>query len=87
MKKELKKLFPDLHIYNLGDYVVNPFTLEGIELNAEELSLYDFIIGAQHTIDRNGIFNPSTFELQKEMSVALSLFRKNNAEAYMILLD
>jgi hypothetical protein len=88
MKKELQKLFPGLPIYDEGEYVVNPFTLEGIELNAEELSLYDFIIGAQHTIDRNGgVFNPSTFGLQKEMSKALSWFRNNNAKAYMVLLD
>lgn len=88
MAKQFKELFPKIQVYSDGDYVTNPFSGEGIELNAEELSLYDFIMGTQYIIERSGgAFNPETFVFQKEMRKALDWFRKNNAEAYMILLD
>ena len=44
--KPLPKWF-DGQIYNEGDTVSNPYTGESIDLTAEELSMYDFIKGAE----------------------------------------
>lgn len=86
--KELKKLFPELKIYSSGDHVTNPYSGEGCDLNAEELAVYDYVIGLEHMITRNGgAFNPATSKYQREMRKALDWFRHSNAEAYMILLD
>lgn len=88
MAKTIKQLFPDLQIYTDGDYVTNPFSDESYELNAEELSLYDYIMGLQYLIERNGgAFNPNTSKYQSQLRKALDWFRINNAEAYMVLLD
>ena len=76
-----------LRIYDEGDLVTNPFSGEEYELNAEELSVYDYILGLQYLIDRAGVFNPMSAEFQKDLRIGLDWFRKNNAEAYMILLD
>jgi len=85
--KELPKWF-DGELYVKGDVVKNPYSGDKYELNAAELSMYDFIMGAQFTIDRQGgIFNPATSKLQQQMAKGLSWFRSANPEAYMILLD
>ena len=86
--KKVQELFPDLKIYSSGDHVTNPFSGEGTDLDAEELAVYDYIIGLQHMINRNGgVFDSSTSKYQREMRKALDWFRRNNADAYMILLD
>lgn len=74
-------------IYTKGDEVQNPFSGEYYTLTGDELSMYDYILGLQWTIDRIGIMNPATFPLQKQMSRGLDWFRRNNAKAYMVLLD
>lgn len=75
-------------IYKEGDIVTNPFSGESFSLNNVELSIYDFIIGCQWAIDtKGGAFNPATASLQQNMRKGLDWFRKNNAEAYMALLD
>ena len=85
--KELPKWF-DGELYVKGDVVKNPYSGDKYELNAAELSMYDFIMGAQFTIDRQGgVFNPATSKLQQQMAKGLSWFRSANPEAYMILLD
>lgn len=76
-----------LRIYDQGDTVQNPFSGEQYELNAEELSVYDYILGLQYVIDRIGVFNPKSAPYQRDLSKGLTWFRKNNAEAYMVLLD
>lgn len=76
-----------LRIYDEGDLVTNPFSGEEYELNAEELSVYDYILGLQYLIDRAGVFNPMSAEFQKDLRKGLDWFRENNAEAYMVLLD
>jgi hypothetical protein len=82
------KFAGQLRIYNEGDVVQNPFSGETYELNAEELSVYDYILGLQYVIDRvGGAFSPQSFEFQKDLRVGLDWFRKHNAEAYMVLLD
>lgn len=82
------KLAGELTIYGTGDVVQNPFSGETHELTAEELSVYDYIIGLQRLIDRSGgPFSPTTRKYQQDMRIGLDWFRKNNAEAYMVLLD
>jgi len=77
-------------IYPEGDTVRNPYSGMTYELNALELSIYDFIIGSSQVIQCNfdgDLFNPDTIPLQREMARGLTWFRSNNAEAYMVLLD
>lgn len=77
----------DLIIYEEGDVVENPFSGETIELNGTELAVYDYIMGLQYIIERRGAFNETSAPYQKEMRKGLDWFRKNNAKAYMALLD
>ena len=81
------KFAGQLRIYDEGDVVQNPFSGEQYELNAEELSVYDYVLGLQYVIDRIGVFNPKSAPYQRDLRKGLNWFRKNNAEAYMILLD
>ena len=62
-------------VYSEGDTVSNPFTGDSIELTAEELSMYDLIMGAQML---------NQWDI---MQKGLGWFRRENAEAYMVLLD
>jgi len=89
-KTKLPKWFLDGDpvIYTESEEVQNPFSGECYTLTGDELSMYDYIIGLQWTIDRRGgVMNSATFPLQKQMRKGLDWFRKNNAEAYMVLLD
>ena len=89
-KTKLPKWFlnGDPVIYSEGAEVQNPFSGDCYTLNADELSMYDYLIGLQFTIDKiGGVFNPKTFPYQKDLAKGLSWFRQNNAEAYMVLLD
>jgi hypothetical protein len=72
-------------IYNKGEEVTNSFTGKKMELNAIELSIYDFIMGYQmltETIEPSIMGNRT-----KTFHKALMWFRENNPEAYHILLD
>ena len=69
--------------YTHGDIVRNRFTGEGIGLTAEELSIYDFVIGASDMLEMGMHHNTLITDLRK----GLNWFRKNNPEAYMVLLD
>ena len=84
MKKEqrLPKWF-DGSLYDEGTEVTNPFSGESIELNKYELSMYDFIMGAQMTFDVG--FRDE--KIIKDFQKGLNWFRKNNAKAYYVLLD
>ena len=70
-------------LYNEGAEVQNRFGGDSCYLNAEELSMYDFIIGASALMEM-GMYSPKTID---DMRKGLGWFRKNNAAAYMILLD
>ena len=75
-------------VYEIGDEVTNPFSGEKYNLNAEELSMYDFIMGCQMVIEmKGGPFSSETIKLQGQLRKALDWFRKFNAKAYMVLLD
>ena len=82
-KQELPSWFNG-ELYGEGGTVRNRFSGEEYELNNVELSMYDFVIGASITAEM-GIFN-SPHHVQ-ELRKGLDWFRKNNAKAYMVLLD
>ena len=81
-KQKLPKWFKG-SLYTSGGEVTNPFSGESHELTAEELSIYDFIIGCQ-SIFETGKYNQ---KMINDFDKALSWFRTNNSEAYMLLLD
>ena len=77
-------------IYDEGAVVQNRFSGEECKLNALELSIYDMIMGAQMFIEMryNGdMLDPRTAGIQKDMRKGLDWFMRNNAAAYMTLLD
>ena len=78
-------------IYEIGDDVTNPFSGETYELNALELSIYDFIIGANMFLEQafeNKVEPDDKIEkITNDVYKGLDWFKQYNAEAYMILLD
>ena len=83
-KQKLPKWFKGV-IYEEGLIVENPFSGEEYELNGIELSIYDFIMGSQYVFE----MAPKTITQKQvnDFQKALTWFRKNNSEAYMVLLD
>jgi len=81
-KKELPKWFNGT-VYDKGDTVTNRFGGDSCQLTAEELSMYDFVIGATNLMELGMHHDRLITDLRK----GLDWFRKNNAEAYMKLLD
>ena len=71
--------------YEKGDIVKNPFSGEECELNATELSMYDFIIGSQMVMEMTP--KMITPKHVKDFQKGLDWFRSNNSGAYMTLLD
>jgi hypothetical protein len=71
-------------VYTKGDTVRNPFSGDTYELNAKELSIYDFIMGCNHIW---GMGLKPTKQTVNEFDLALTWFRVNNPKAYMVLLD
>ena len=70
-------------VYDEGATVTNRFGGDSCYLNAEELSMYDFIIGAS-TLMEMGMYAPKNIN---DMRKGLDWFRKNNVDAYYKLLD
>lgn len=83
-KQKLPKWFNGA-LYSQGETVANPFTGEEIELTAVELSLYDFIMGCNMVFA--GAPKRINDDMIKDFDLALTWFRVNNPEAYMVLLD
>ena len=81
-KQKLPKWFQG-ELYKKGETVTNPFSGQSYELTAEELSMYDFIIGASQLAEM-GLVAPKNVD---DMRKGLTWFRKNNPEAYYVLLD
>lgn len=83
-EQQIPKWFKGM-IYDSGEEVTNPFSGASYTLNALELSIYDFIIGSQRVFE----IAPKTVTTKQvnDFHKALNWFRKNNVEAYMILLD
>jgi hypothetical protein len=70
-------------IYDAGDTVTNPFSGEDYKLNAEELSMYDLLMGLRYVGDHRG-WDDELINLHHK---ALDWFRTTNSKAYMVLLD
>ena len=86
-KQKLPKWFDGLH-YPEGEVIVNPFSNEEIYLNKTELSMYDFIKGAEYVVNQDYSANTEgTRETMKDLIKALDWFRKYSPKAYMVLLD
>ncbi|MCP4268738.1 MAG: hypothetical protein GY777_24685, partial [Candidatus Brocadiaceae bacterium] len=83
-KQKLPKWFNGT-LYSQGETVANPFTGEEIELTAVELSLYDFIMGCNMLFARGS--NRVNDDMIKDFDRALTWFKINNPQAYMVLLD
>ena len=84
MKTKNKQKLPSWfngELYEEGGTVQNRFSGEEYELNNVELSMYDFVMGAS-IVAEMGLDTDIT-NLRK----GLDWFRKNNPEAYMVLLD
>ena len=84
-KQKLPKWFRG-ELYKEGAVVQNRFGGAEIELNAMELSMYDFVMGASILVETTGPWGGDP-KIIKELRKGLDWFRKNNAKAYMILLD
>ena len=84
-EQKLPKWFKG-ELYEEGAIVRNRFSGEEYELNNIELSMYDFVMGASIMVEMTGPWegDPKTI---KELRKGLDWFRKNNPEAYMVLLD
>jgi len=82
-KVELPKWFEG-ELYSEGGEVTNPFSGQSYELTAEELSMYDFIIGANNLMEMGIVRNNKVLT---DLRKGLNWFRKNNVEAYYVLLD
>ncbi len=82
-KQQLPKWFKG-ELYEEGAVVRNRFGGEEIELNNVELSMYDFVIGASIVMEMSGGYKHTNVD---ELRKGLDWFRKNNAKAYMVLLD
>ena len=70
-------------LYSEGATVQNRFSGEEYELTAEELSMYDFVMGATTMMEMGMHHNSMITDLRK----GLDWFRQHNARAYMVLLD
>ena len=82
-KQKLPKWFRG-ELYGEGAVVQNRFGGAEIELNNVELSMYDFVIGASIVLEMSGGYRHTYVD---ELRKGLDWFRKNYAEAYMVLLD
>ena len=84
-KQPLPKWFRGT-VYEEGAVVKNRFSGEEYELNNVELSMYDFVIGSSMLMEMcgNDGYEYTDVDLLRK---GLDWFRKNNPEAYMVLLD
>ena len=86
MESKLPKWF-DGPKYKQGDIVANPFSGEEIYLDRDELSMYDFLKGAEYTLIIMSEKDETDDQLVKDFDKGRDWFRKNNIDAYMALLD
>ena len=68
-------------LYKNGATVQNRFSGEEYELNAIELSMYDFVMGCVIMSEMGHT------DIVPNLRKGLDWFRTHNSEAYMILLD
>ena len=78
----------DGFVLKSNETIANRFTGEKIELNPNEVAMYDTIMGAEFLASRYN--DPFSKEAQKFYDIVrkgCSWFRRYNARAYMVLLD
>ena len=90
-KKQVKPEWFEGVVYQEGTTVQNPFSGETYKLNALELSIYDFVIGANMFLEQafESKVEPSDKieKITRDLYKGLDWFKSNNAKAYMVLLD
>ena len=72
-------------VYTEGAEVQNRFGGDSCYLNAEELSMYDFIMGCSMVFET--MPSKANNKIIDEFHKGLNWFAKNNPDAYMKLLD
>ena len=72
-------------VYTEGAEVQNRFGGDSCYLNAEELSMYDFIMGCSMVFET--MPSKASNKIIDEFHKGLGWFAKNNPDAYMKLLD
>lgn len=75
-KNKIPKFMEKYPMYQVGANVTNPFSGQSYELNELELSIYAMILNNER-VGRN----------IPDMHKGLMWFRKNNVDAYYVLLD
>ena len=80
VKQKLPKWF-DGELYEEGATVQNRFSGEEYELNAIELSMYDFVMGSVIMSEMGHT------DVVPNLRKGLDWFRTHNSRAYMVLLD
>ena len=91
-KQKLPKWFKG-QLYDKGAEVTNRFGGDSCYLNNVELSIYDFVVGANQVLE--AVFeinneeerNEATKDLIRDLHRGLDWFKEHNAKAYMVLLD
>ncbi len=91
-KKQVKPEWFDGSVYQEGATVTNPFSKESYKLNALELSIYDFIMGATMFLEKIYYLKSAketdrAKQVTKDLYKGLDWFKENNIKAYMALLD
>ena len=71
--------------YTNGETVTNPFSGEEYKLTAEQLSVYDFIMGTQIVMETMG--TTVNNKIINDFHKGLDWFRETDAKGYMKLLD
>ena len=69
--------------YTHGDTVTNPFSGEEYKLTAAQLSMYDFIMGAQMTFEMGN----TDEKVINDFHIGLDWFAATDVKGYMKLLD
>jgi len=79
----------DGEVYSEGGTVTNPYSGESCYLNAKELSMYDFIKGAEMLLNKQ--VNSDGIQVDSKLGdlfyAAIWWFKDNSPKNYMILLD
>jgi len=71
-------------LYEEGGMVSNRFSGEEYQLTSEELSMFDFIMGATMMMEMNIKYDT---QMIADLRKGLVWFKENNSKAYMVLLD
>jgi len=86
MESKLPKWFDGTR-YKQGDIVANPFSGKEFYLDRDELSMYNFLKGAEYTLMIMSKQNKTNDKLLDDFDKARYWFSKNNIDAYMALID